>query len=160
MRVDDYTLTRPFVSMGDTVFTHGNYTVRRWTASDREKVAAVIQECLESYGLEFEAQGADLDAIDVEEHYLKDGRGEFWVVVDEHSNKIVGSGGYYEINHESKCEEMKGKVSTPVEIRKMYLLPEARGKKLGRMMLEVGEFKWSNPKLSKFNCAVFGEENC
>ena len=123
--------------MDDTVFTHSNYTVRHWMASDRETVAALIQECLESYGLEFEAQGADLDAIAVEDHYLKNGRGEFWVVVDQQSSKTVGSGGYYEVSHESKGEGAKGKVPSAVEIRKMYLLPEARGKKLGRKMLEV-----------------------
>ena len=125
------------VGMDGTVFTCGNYTVRHWTASDREKVAAVVKECLESYGLEFEAQGADLDAIAVEDHYLEDGRGEFWVVVDQLSSKVVGSGGYYEVNHKSKDEGVKGKVATTVEIRKMYLLPEARGKRLGRTMLEV-----------------------
>lgn len=123
--------------MGEIVFTHGNYIVRHWTSDDREKVSAVIQECLESYGLKFEAQGADLDAIAVEDHYLKDGRGEFWVVVDQQSNKVVGSGGYYETNCESNSEDLKGKVPPDVEIRKMYLLPEARGKKLGRTMLEV-----------------------
>ena len=129
--------------MDDEVFTHINYTVRHWTASDREPVAALIQECLESYGLEFEAQGADLDAIAVEDHYLKDGRGEFWVVVDQQSSKIVGSGGYYEVSHESRDEGVKGEAATAVEIRKMYLLPEARGKKLGRTMLEVRFDKWS-----------------
>ncbi len=126
-----------YTSMDDTVFTHSNYTVRHWTTDDREPVAALIQECLESYGLEFEAQGADLDAIAVEDHFLKDGRGEFWVVVDQQSSKIVGSGGYYEVSHESAGEGVKGTIATAVEIRKMYLLPEARGKKLGRTMLEV-----------------------
>ncbi len=43
--------------------------------------AQVIKQCLEPYGLQFEPQGADLDAIDVQEHYLKNERGEFWVVM-------------------------------------------------------------------------------
>ena len=139
--------------MDDTVFTHGNYTVRHWMASDRKAVAALVQECLESYGLEFEAQGADLDAIAVEDHYLRDGRGEFWVVVDQLSSKIVGSGGYYEVSDESKGEEVERKGITAVEIRKMYLLPEARGKKLGRTMLEVRLslilIKWGVQKTKK-----------
>lgn len=119
------------------MFSYNGYTVRHWTRADREKVAEIIRECLESYGLEFEAQGADLDAIAVEDHYLKDARGEFWVVVDERSKKVVGSGAYYVIDHELKGERIKTKASAAVEIRKMYLLPEARGKKLGRTMLEV-----------------------
>lgn len=121
------------------VFTYRNYTVRQWTPSDRQVVAEVIRECLESYGLRFEAEGADLDAIAVEEHYLSGGRGEFWVVVDNLSGKVVGSGGYYEVSHEPEPtageggrEELSG-----VEIRKMYLLPEARRKGLGQTLLEV-----------------------
>lgn len=99
-------------------------------AADRKSTTHVIRQCLEEYGLNFEPQGADLDAVEVEEHYFEGGRGEFWVVVNEHT-KVVGTSGYYEVedkdNEELKC----------VEIRKMYLLPEARGKQLGRALLQV-----------------------
>lgn len=108
------------------VFKNGNYSVRKWTASDRDEAAQVIKQCLEPYGLQFEPQGADLDAIDVEEHYLKNERGEFWVVIDVSNQRLVGTGAYYEVSEPGA-----------VEIRKMYLLPEARGKKLGRYILEV-----------------------
>ena len=114
---------------GRLVFKHGTYSVRHWTPEDREGASLVVKECLETYGLRFEPQGADLDAIDVEEFYLKDNRGEFWVVIDDTSNKLIGTGGYYEVNN--------GSIPGTVEIRKMYLLPEARGKKLGRALLEV-----------------------
>lgn len=117
--------------MGRQVFQHRGYSVRHWQAGDRDSVADVVRQCLESYGLNFEPQGADLDAIEVEAHYLKDGRGEFWVVIDEEAGKLIGTAGYYEMedkdNEELKC----------AEIRKMYLLPEARGKKLGRALLQV-----------------------
>ena len=119
------------------MFTHGNYTVRHWTQDDRESVAEVVRLCLESYGLTFEAQGADLDAIAVEDHYLKDERGEFWVVVDDQTKKVVGSGGYYQVDHESEPSGRERGQPPAVEIRKMYLLPEARGKRLGRTLLEV-----------------------
>ena len=114
---------------GRLVFKHGTYSVRHWTPGDREGASRVVKECLEAYGLRFEPQGADLDAINVEKFYLKDNRGEFWVVVDDTNNKLVGTGGYYEVNNDSN--------PGTVEIRKMYLLPEARGKKLGRALLEV-----------------------
>jgi putative acetyltransferase len=71
---------------------------------------------LEQYGLPFEPNGADRDAIEVEDFYLREERGEFWVVVDR-NGKLVGSGAYYEVGGSEKA----------VEIRKMYLLPEARG---------------------------------
>ena len=124
--------------MGETVFSHGNYTVRHWTPKDRPKVCEVVRECLEAYGLEFEPQGADQDAIDVEDHYLREGRGEFWVVVDNVSKRIVGSGGYYKLNREFEQEGSEGRnIPAAAEIRKMYLLPEARGKRLGWTLLEV-----------------------
>ena len=48
------------------------------------------------------------------------------MVMDEHS-VLVGTAGYYEVSSTEKA----------VEIRKLYLLPEARGEKLGRALLEV-----------------------
>lgn len=114
--------------MAGLVFRHKSYNVRHWTAEDRETAGSVVRRCLEAYGLDFEPEGADLDALQVEDHYLKDGRGEFWVVVDDISGKLIGTAGYYEVEDKDKRS---------VEIRKMYLLPEARGEKLGRALLQV-----------------------
>lgn len=102
--------------------------MRRWKTADRDAASKVVKVCLEAYGLSFEPEGADLDAIEVERHYQ---RGEFWVVVEEGTSKLIGTAAYYEVedkgNGGSRC----------VEIRKMYLLPEARGKKLGQALLKV-----------------------
>ncbi len=114
------------MAKSEIVFRHETFTVRQWTPSDRNEAAQVIKQCLEPYGLQFEPQGADVDAINVEEHYLNNKRGEFWIVVDESNGRLVGTGGYYEVSEPEA-----------VEIRKMYLLPEARGKKLGRAILKV-----------------------
>ena len=117
--------------MAKQVFQHNGYNVRHWEAADRDSAAEVVRQCLEPYGLQFEPEGADLDAIQVEDHYLNGGRGEFWVVVDNTTGQLIGTAGYYELedkgNKELRC----------VEIRKMYLLPEARGNKLGRALLQV-----------------------
>ena len=67
--------------------------------------------------------GADRDVINVEECYLATG-GEFWVI--ELQNTIVGMGAYYPIKRRKNS----------VEICKMYLLPVARGKGLGRYLLQ------------------------
>lgn len=106
------------------VFRHRGYSARHWKASDRETAAGVVKHCLEAYGLEFEPEGVDLDAVEVEARYK---RGEFWVVIEEGTNELIGTGAYYEIEEGSRC----------VEIRKMYLLPSARGKQLGRALLQV-----------------------
>lgn len=119
------------------LFRHSGYSVRRWRTADREAAAEVIKQCLESYGLEFEPEGADKDALEVEEFYQK---GEFWVVVDDVTGELVGTAGYYELDNKGRGEieeEERTRSTKIVEIRKMYLASEARGKKLGRRLLQV-----------------------
>lgn len=123
-----------------SIFRHEGYSVRHWRAEDRDTAAGVVRQCLEAYGLEFEPQGADLDALEIENHYQRNNRGEFWVVVNETTSKVVGTAAYYEVVEEKSNGESNGESnggSKLVEIRKMYLLPEARGKKLGRALLQV-----------------------
>ena len=100
--------------------------IRDWEPSDRTIAAAVISSVLAEYGLCCEPEGSDRDVFQVEEAYWKTG-GEFWVI--EQQNRIVGTAGYYPIERGEKA----------VEIRKMYLLPEARGQGLGRYLLQTLE---------------------
>jgi putative acetyltransferase len=99
-----------------------DYLIRAWQPEDRGAAAEVIRSSLAEYGLAWEADGADRDVLEVETYYLDRG-GEFWVV--EYQGQIVGTSAYYPINRGEKA----------VEIRKMYLLPIARGKGLGRYLL-------------------------
>ena len=99
-----------------------NYLIRPWQPADRSAAASVIRTSLAEYGLGWEADGADLDVLEVETSYLDRG-GEFWVV--EYQGQIVGTSAYYPIKRGEKA----------VEIRKMYLLPIARGQGLGRHLL-------------------------
>jgi putative acetyltransferase len=107
-----------------------NYVIRPWQHQDRQAAAEVIRICLAEYGLGWEADGADRDVLEVETFYLVRGAsptenrgGEFWVV--ESHGQIVGTSAYYPIERGEKA----------VEIRKMYLLPIARGQGLGRYLL-------------------------
>ena len=103
-----------------------DFLIRDWQPADREAAAVVIKTVLEEYGLGWEANcgtGTDRDAVEIEQYYWQTG-GEFWVV--ETPERIVGTGGYYPIEREDRA----------VEIRKMYLLPEARGQGLGRFLLQ------------------------
>lgn len=100
-----------------------DFLIRPWLPSDRETASAVIRDTLAEYGLAWEPSRADWDVIEVEASYLEVG-GEFWVV--EQQGKIVGTAAYYPIK--------RGEMA--VEIRKMYLLPIARGKGLGRYLLQ------------------------
>ncbi|HEY9764665.1 MAG TPA: GNAT family N-acetyltransferase [Trichocoleus sp.] len=102
------------------------FLIRDWQPSDREAAFNVIRTVLSEYGLTCEPVDSDLDAFQVEAHYLETG-GDFWVV--EHQGRIVGTGGYYPIGRGEKS----------VEIRKMYLLPDVRGQGLGRHLLDTLE---------------------
>ena len=102
-----------------------DFLIREWVAGDRTAAANVVKTVLAEYGLSWEVSCggcSDQDAVEVEKYYLQAG-GEFWVI--ERAGKIVGTGGYYPIDRGQNA----------VEIRKMYLLPEARGYGLGRFLL-------------------------
>ncbi len=101
------------------------FLIRDWGVGDRTPAANVIKTVLAEYGLGWEANCggcSDQDAVEVEKYYLQAG-GEFWVI--EQAGRIVGTGGYHPISRGCNA----------VEIRKMYLLPEARGQGLGRFLL-------------------------
>lgn len=100
-----------------------DFLIRDWQAKDRLEAAELIHSVLSEYGLGWEPDGADRDVLQVEECYFHTG-GEFWVI--ESQNQLVGTGAYYPIE--------RGK--NAVEIRKMYLLSQARGCGLGKYLLQ------------------------
>jgi putative acetyltransferase len=111
--------------------TYRDFLIRDWQPEDRQTAAALIAQVLTEYGLANgkladNPDGADWDVLNVEDAYWATG-GEFWVV--EQQQRLVGTAGYYPITRGQKA----------VEIRKMYLLPEARGQGLGRYLLQALE---------------------
>lgn len=99
-----------------------DFTLRNWQPEDRQAGATLIGNVLAEYGLGWEPEATDRDAIAVEECYHAV-RGEFWVV--ERSGQVVGTGGYFPVQYGIQA----------VELRKMYLHPSARGQGLGRWLL-------------------------
>jgi putative acetyltransferase len=71
--------------------------------------------------MEFDAVDTDADVLDVEANYNNSG-GRFWVLTDLRGT-IVGTVGIAKLS------------SDVCELRKMYLLPEWRGRGLGKHML-------------------------
>ena len=100
-----------------------DFLIRNWQRGDRTVTADLIHCVLTEYGLPWQPESADLDVVEVEKFYLEVG-GEFWVV--EQEGEIVGTGAYYPIERGNNA----------VEIRKMYLLTQARGKGLGKFLLQ------------------------
>jgi len=77
---------------------------------------------LAEYCLTCEPTDSDRDALEVEACYWETG-GEFWVV--EKAGELAGTAGYRPTPRGDRA----------VELRKMYLLPQARGQGLGRHLL-------------------------
>lgn len=100
-----------------------DYLIRDWQNSDHLAAATVIERVLMEYNLPWQPEEADKDVLEIEQFYTSVG-GEFWVV--EYQNQIVGTAAYYPCLNSA----------TRVEIRKMYLLPQARGKGVGKFLLK------------------------
>lgn len=100
------------------IIEHGPYLLRPFSSNDAPFIVPVVFQVLEEYGLIPEPEGVDKDLYNIE-HYYKNG---FFGVV-EYKGNIVGTFGMGLIS-QGQCE-----------IRKMYLLPEHRGKGLGKQML-------------------------
>lgn len=99
-----------------------DFVIRSWQPADRQAAITLICSVLEEYGLTCEPAGTDRDAVEVEAYYWQSG-GAFWVV--EQDQTVLGTAGYYPVERGEQA----------VEIRKMYLLPGARGRGLGRYLL-------------------------
>ena len=100
-----------------------DFLIRQWKPNDRDFAAEVIRSVLSEYGLGWEPNGADKDVLEVKDYYLDNG-GDFWVI--EYQGEVVGTSAYYPIKRGDNA----------VEIRKMYLLPKARGYGLGKYLLQ------------------------
>ena len=96
--------------------------LRTATTADGLRVLELVEKVLAEYGLEIEPDGIDSDLTDIESSYLKGG-GLFLVLEAENKN-LVGSIGLFP-EDEVTCQ-----------LRKMYLLPELRGRGLGKYLLQ------------------------
>ena len=94
---------------------------RKARAGDEDKVLDLVKKVLNSYGLELNPMGEDLDITDISKYYM-DNNGDFEVV--EFRGNIIGSYGIYKID-EDTCE-----------LRKMYLKQNFQGLGLGNIMIE------------------------
>ena len=81
----------------------------------------IIYSVLHEYGLSQYTHSTDTDLEDIEKAYT---HGYFGMIKND-AGRYVGTFGLYQLS-ETTCE-----------IRKMYLLPEARGKGLGKWMVNV-----------------------
>ena len=97
-------------------------SLRTATNEDGEAVQTLVFSVLREYGLKPDPDGVDADMRDIEASYL--GRGGSFTVLIDTAGEILGSVGLYPVNQRT-CE-----------LRKMYLAPGARGRGLGKRLLE------------------------
>ena len=98
------------------------FLLRDATAADGAAIRAVVVTVMTEYGLSSDLAGNDADLRDVVSSYRK--RGGSFRVVTSVDGDIVGCGGLYPVDERE------------AEIRRMYLLPGARGAGVGRALLE------------------------
>ena len=97
------------------------FSFREAVAGDEPAIRAVVYTVLAEYGLAPSPTSTDADLDDIRASYF--GRGGLFRVLTSPSDVVVGCGGLYPVDR------------AEAEIRKMYLLREARGCGLGRMLL-------------------------
>ena len=105
-----------------------NVEVRRVRAADVPAVIALVTEVLAEFGLEFGKGSSTDDALRALPASYQDGGGAFWVATD--GTRLLGTCGVHPV------------AAGAVELRKMYLSPAARGRGLGRQLLDVA-VAWS-----------------
>lgn len=96
--------------------------MRRATNEDGDAVRELVFGVLAEFGLEGDREGTDRDLEDIESSY--DGRGGRFDVLVTEDGVIAGCVGLYPLRE------------GVVELRKMYLRPECRGKGTGRRLLD------------------------
>lgn len=92
------------------------------TNQDKIKVVALVSSILAEYGFECDFSTSESDLLDIEETYFNSG-GTFQLVEDVKEN-LIGTYAILPITKET-CK-----------LRKMYLIPQARGHGVGRYMMQ------------------------
>lgn len=115
-------VTIPFRTGGRTSISIMNlFKIRRAQRSNTSQIKKIIFKVLKEYGLKSDEQGKDSDLNDIDKYYLNSGG--FFGVVEARNKNIIGTFGLYRLSDQV------------YELRKMYLLKEARGMGCGKMIL-------------------------
>jgi GNAT superfamily N-acetyltransferase len=97
-------------------------TIRSATRADSDRVRDLVFGILREFGFTPDPSGIDADLTDLEASYLVRG-GAFELVLDG-AGELLGCVGVYPMDEAT------------AELRKMYLRPAARGRGLGRLLLD------------------------
>jgi len=96
-------------------------TIVDYQPAYQDGAIAVVQTVYREYGWQWEAHGYHRDLYTIENYYIETG-GMFWVALD--GERVVGCVGVTVHPPES-------------ELHRLYLLPDVRGRGLGRRLLDI-----------------------
>jgi putative acetyltransferase len=99
------------------------FELRPATNADCPSVTELVVGILRAYGLSPDHSTTDIDMSDLQSYYHQAG-GCFDVLVERKSSRIIGTVGLRPMD------------ATTIELRKMYLHTDYRGRGLGRFLLE------------------------
>ena len=104
-----------------------DFIIRSIDQTDNVEIAKVIRTVMTSFGAI--GEGFSIEDPEVDQMYeaYQESQSAMYVVVGKEGN-VLGCGGF---------APLIGGDADTCELRKMYFLPEARGKGLGRKMLEM-----------------------
>lgn len=100
--------------------------IRNIKEEDDEALASIIRRTLEEFGANHPGTVYFDEAINHLSNMFQTERSTYFVVFDEENNKILGGGGIY---------PTEGLPSDTAELVKLYLLPETRGKGVGKLLI-------------------------
>jgi len=106
--------------------SNNNIVIREIARYDDEQIAKVIRSVLIEFGVPKVGTAYEDVALDCMTKTYSKATSTYFVIDD--SGKIIGGAGV------AQLDNYKGKVC---ELQKMYFLPEARGKGLGRKMMDI-----------------------
>lgn len=107
-----------------------NYTIRPITAKDDKKIAKIIRNNLEHFGLNIPGTAyfdKELESLSKFYNVLQDKRGYF--IVADSRGEVIGGVGIAEFNGFNNC----------AEIQKLYLSDAAKGHGLGKKLMQTAE---------------------
>ena len=100
--------------------------IRNIKEEDDEALASIIRRTLEEFGANHPGTVYFDEAINHLNKMFQTERSTYFVVSDEENNKILGGGGIY---------PTEGLPADTAELVKLYLLPETRGKGIGKLLI-------------------------
>lgn len=101
------------------------------TAEDNTSVYALVIDVLTEHGCIGEGYAYnDPELKFMFDYYNNQDHGNYWVIKDKASQKVLGGGGYARLKGTTKKESI-------CELQKLYFYPEARGKGLGKQLLKT-----------------------